>query len=420
MFKRSQTRSYTRTFQIPWGAVSLPSLFLLIEFFDELSYTVDGAALPVIRAELGLSYAQIGLLFGLPTIVSTLVEPVLMLLGDTRMRKRLVVGGGLAVTLALLLVGSAGSFPALLLAFALAYPASGAFVTLSQATLMDLNPGREGQLMARWTLAGSLGTLAGPLLVAAGFALGLGWRWAFFALAGLGLALTLLASLQRFPDRVSAHPAQVGGLQASAAGQESLRTLAATAWAALRSPQLLRWIVLLQMSDLLLDILVGYAPLYFTDVIGASPAQASLLLTVLMVSSLASDALLIPVLERVPGRAVVRASAAVTIVLYAALLLAPWPLVKIVLMVLVRFSTLGWYSVLQGEAYAALPGKSGTVMAVSSVVGLLGGVMAWSVGWVASVAGLPAAMWLLLAGPLSLALFVPRPAAGKLIMTPDA
>jgi FSR family fosmidomycin resistance protein-like MFS transporter len=420
MSKHTQAKSFTRTFQIFWGAFSLTALFLLIEFFDELSYTVDGAALPVIRAELGLSYAQIGLLFGLPAIVGTLVEPVLMLLGDTRLRKRLVLGGGLMMSLALLIVGLAGSFPALVLAFMLAYPASGAFVTLSQATLMDLNPGREAQMMARWTLSGSLGTLVGPLLVAAGFALGLGWRWAFFVLAGLGLALTLLASLQRFPERVSDQPDQGAGLPANATDHESLRSLVAHAWSALRSPQLLRWILLLQMSDLLLDVLAGYAPLYFTDVIGASPTQASLLLTVLMISSLVSDALLIPVLERFPGRLVVRASAAVTFVLYAALLVAPWPAVKIGLMVLVRFSTFGWYSVLQGEAYAALPGKSGTVMAVSSVVGLLGGLIAWLVGWVASLSGLPAAMWLLLAGPLSLALFVPRTPGRRVEMTPDA
>jgi hypothetical protein len=99
-------------------------------------------------------------------------------------------------------------------------------------------------------------------------------------------------------------------------------------------------------------------------------------------------------------------------------MLVPWPAAKIVLMILVRFSTFGWYSVLQGEAYAALPGKSGTVNAVESVFGLLGGLMAWSVGWVANEAGLPAAMWLLLVGPLSLALFVPRPAREKIKMTP--
>ena len=48
------------------------------------------------------------------------------------------------------------------------------------------------------------------------------------------------------------------------------------------------------------------------------------------------------------------------------------------------------------------------LMAIGSVVGLLGGGLAWLVGWVASQAGLPAAMWLLVFGPVSLVLFVPR------------
>ena len=74
-----------------------------------------------------------------------------------------------------------------------------------------------------------------------------------------------------------------------------------------------------------------------------------------MLASLASDLLLIPLLERVPGRTVVRLSATASIFIYAAWLLAPWPLVKMVLLVAVRFSTIGWYQVLQGEAYAACP-----------------------------------------------------------------
>jgi hypothetical protein len=127
-----------------------------------------------------------------------------------------------------------------------------------------------------------------------------------------------------------------------------------------------------------------------------------------MLASLASDLVLIPLLERVPGRTVVRLSATASIFIYAAWLLAPWLLAKLVLLVAVRFSTIGWYQVLQGEAYAAAPGRSGTVMALTSAAGILGGGLTWLVGWTAGQAGLPVAMGLLLLGPLSLALFVPR------------
>ena len=64
---------------------------------------------------------------------------------------------------------------------------------------MDQNPGRQAQMMARWTAAGSLGNLIGPLLLAGGFALGWGWRWAFAGLAGLALVLVTGTLLARFP-----------------------------------------------------------------------------------------------------------------------------------------------------------------------------------------------------------------------------
>lgn len=47
------------------------------------------------------------LLIGIPGIINTFIEPGLLLLGDTRMRKALVIGGGLAILAALLMVGSA-------------------------------------------------------------------------------------------------------------------------------------------------------------------------------------------------------------------------------------------------------------------------------------------------------------------------
>lgn len=57
---------------------------------------------------------QIGILLGLPVALSTLLEPALMLLGDTRVRKHLVIAGligwtaglaGLQTAMWLLLLG---------------------------------------------------------------------------------------------------------------------------------------------------------------------------------------------------------------------------------------------------------------------------------------------------------------------------
>jgi FSR family fosmidomycin resistance protein-like MFS transporter len=131
------------------GTASLTLIFLLIEFFDELHYGVHGAALPAIRTSLGLDYNQVGLLLGLPSLVNTFIEPALMRLGDTHWRRNLIASGGLALTLALFLYASTSAFTILLLASILAFPATGAFVSLSLASLVDRHPSREAQMMAR-------------------------------------------------------------------------------------------------------------------------------------------------------------------------------------------------------------------------------------------------------------------------------
>ncbi len=175
MLKQKQKKSVTRH-KITPSVISIGVLFLLIEFFDEFHYGVQSAILPAMRSDLGFTYAQVGVLLGLPQVIGTIIEPVLMLLGDTRLRKKLMVGGGITIVLSLLLLAGAGSFPVVLAAFIISFPASGAFVTLSQASLMDRNQGRETRMMARWTLAGSLGAVLGPLVLAGGFALAFGWR----------------------------------------------------------------------------------------------------------------------------------------------------------------------------------------------------------------------------------------------------
>jgi FSR family fosmidomycin resistance protein-like MFS transporter len=215
----------------------------------------------------------------------------------------------------------------------------------------------------------------------------------------------LLLVLITFSKRITPGSA----LQPSSQAVNSTKALLMGFWDAMRNPQLMRWMLLLPISDLLLDVLTGYLPLYFTDVTGFSNAQASLMMSALMLAGLISNIVLIPMLEKFPGRKLVRLSALITGIFYAIWLIVPWLWAKIGLIILIKLVTMGWYEVLQGEAFAAVPGKSGTVMAISSLIGLLDGGIAFLIGWVASHAGLPAAMWILLLGPISLVLFVPKP-----------
>ncbi|HEX8088536.1 MAG TPA: MFS transporter, partial [Blastocatellia bacterium] len=231
------------------GALSFTLTLLLIEFLDELVFGAREAAWPLIRDDLGLSYVQVGLLLSLPHLVGHFVELLLGILADVWNRRAIVLCGGVAFALALIVMASSNSFPLLLASLILFSPASGAFVGLSQATLMDSDAARHESNMARWTLFGSLGLVTGPLALGAGAALGASWRGSFLAFALLALVLLKLASRFSFAtnaprDERSDSPALGGG--------------ARRAFAALRRREVLRWLLLLQFSDLMLDVLNGF------------------------------------------------------------------------------------------------------------------------------------------------------------------
>jgi FSR family fosmidomycin resistance protein-like MFS transporter len=89
-------------------------------------------------------------------------------------------------------------------------------------------------------------------------------------------------------------------------------------------------------------------------------------------------------------------------------LLIPGLLPKLLLLGLLGLFNAGWYSILQGQLYSAMPGQSGTVMAVGSLFGLVGSLLPLGIGLTAERFGLNAAMWLLLAGPVALLVGIPR------------
>lgn len=377
----------------------LPTVFLLllvIEFLDEFVYGAQEAAWPLIRSDLGLTYAQVGLLMSVPGMISVFFEPAIGILGDSRLRRALILGGGLTFAIALLLVGTSISFLMLLSALILFSPASGAFVSLSQAALMDADPARHEQNMARWTLAGSIGVVAGPLILTAVGEFGGSWRMVFLGFVAL-VAFAWRSTAIRYQPADNGQSAQEQGLW------EGLRG----ALQALKRGEVLRWLILLEFSDLMLDVLYGYLALYFVDVAGMSPLGASAAVSVWTGVGLLGDFLLIPLLERVRGLTYLRISAWVELLLFPAFLLAPWLPVKLVLVGLLGFFNSGWYSILQGQLYSAMPGQSGAVMAVNNVSGLFGKLIPLAIGLAAESFGLGSAIWLLLAGPLALLVGLP-------------
>jgi MFS transporter, FSR family, fosmidomycin resistance protein len=304
----------------------------------------------------------------------------------------LIVAGGVGFAASALLAGVSIGFWTLLLALVLGNSSSGAFVSVTQATLMDVEPAQRERNMARWTLAGSFGYAGGPLLLAAALWLGFGWRE---LIVSLGLAaLPLAAAARRLPR---------GGDD----GQD-LRTSARRALDALREREVVRWLLVLEGADLLGDVFHGYLALYFVDVAHADASAAALGVATWTAASLAGDGLLLWVLRRLPGTTYLRATALAALVAYPAFLLVPGYGAKLAVAGLLGLLNSGWYAIPKAGLYGALPGRSGAAVAVGGLGGLLGATVPLVLGLVAGAAGLAATMWILLLAPVALLVLLPR------------
>jgi FSR family fosmidomycin resistance protein-like MFS transporter len=380
---------------------TLAVTLLLIEFLDEFVYGAGEAAWPLIRTDLGLSYAQIGILLSVPGFLGSFIEPAMGILADVWKRRVLVLGGGIVFALALLLTAASQHFLLLLVAFILFSPASGVFVGLAQATLMDGDPDRHEQNMARWTFAGSAGVVAGPVALGLAAGQGLGWRGLYVAFCVL--ALVLLGMAWRIPYPRGRPDSRLSGFKEGVV--DALR--------ALRRGEVLRWLTLLEFADLVMDVLLGFLALYFVDVVGVTAVEAGVAVAIWTGAGLVGNLLLIPLLERIAGLRYLRLSAVLELALFVAFLLVPSPWAKFALLAPLGLFSTGWYSVLKAQLYRAMPGMSGTVLTVGNVFGLAASLLPLGLGLVAERFDLRATMWLLSLGPIALLIGVPGSRGGS-------
>jgi FSR family fosmidomycin resistance protein-like MFS transporter len=328
----------------------------------------------------------------LPGLFGSALDPLIGMAGNSRRRGALVFAGGIAFAVSAALSAVALGFWTLLVALLIGNPATGAFVSLAQATLMDRDPVDRDRNMARWTLAGSVGYVAGPVLIAGGVALGLGWRGVLLGLSVVALPLALAAR------RIAAPPAPTPP-------SRPVRAFLA----ALRDRHVLRWLALLEAADLLLDVFHGFLALYFVDVVGVGPVEAALAVAVWTGAGLIGDAALLGVLRRMSGLRYLRVSALCALVAYPAFLGVPSLPAKLVLLAFLGLLNSGWYALPKAGLYSALPGASGTAVAVAGVGGIVGAGVPAALGFLAQSVGLGPTRWLLLLAPAALLAGIPGP-----------
>jgi MFS transporter, FSR family, fosmidomycin resistance protein len=322
-----------------------------------------------------------------PGFVGSALDPLIGAAGDTSRRRALLVLGGVGFALSTALSAGALGFWTLLAALVIGNPAVGAFVSLAQATLMDLAPAQHERNMACWTLAGSVGYVGGPVLVAIALWLGLGWRAAIVGLAAAAVPVTMAA--RRLP-------------QSPGTNGESLRASLRYALAALRRRDVLRRLAVLEVADLLGDVFHGFLALYLVDVARFDVRTAALGVGVWTGAALIGDALLLAVLRRFDGTSWVRLTGLLTLACYPAFLLVSGTGAKLALAAVLGLLNSGWYAIPKAGLYRALEGRSGAAVAVAGFGGLAGSAVPLVLGLVAGAVGLGPTMWILLIAPLGL------------------
>jgi len=345
---------------------------------------------PDLQRAFGVDYTSTALaLFVVPTLVGAIVEPPLLVLADRWPRKRLVVGGLLAMGLGSLAAGLSPWFVPFVVATTVWFVGTGIGVGVAQAEVVDGGVDGPERPMLRWVLLGTLGDLAAPALCAGLGALGFGWRGAFVAAGAASIAYALVLATQRFAPR----PRDEADDEPTVL--EALRR-------ALGNRRLMLWLVGVWTCDLLDELFVVFGSLHLRDALGADVYARAAILAIDVVGGVVGLWATARFFSDRPPLKVLAASAGLCLMSYAAWLAAPSMEASAALVFVVGATTAPLYPYAQAQAYRALPGEPGTVNALEVVFTPLDLAVPFLLGLLADAFGPIAALGVLALQPLTL------------------
>lgn len=389
------------------GARWLRGVLLSTALLDELTFGFLVVGLPLARDTFHMTYEQIGLLFTAGAISALAIEPVINLASDHISKRVPILAGMFCLMGTFALAGLTDRYVLLVLAVALADPAIGAAVGLSQAALVEQQPNTATRTMARWTMLSSVGDLLSPLVVAATVAIGGGWT----ALSLMAAALWLLAAGVALPLRFPRPAVSLTSddESSSSAWVEMRQAIVA----ALHDWVLFRWMGILFMATMVDEIFLGFAGLMLHDRLHATVQSTSLILALGMIGGMVGLLMLERVLARSSDqqRAGIRLLpwlALLTLAGIVALLLAQALWLGAVALFAIGLGATGWYPVARAATYERLPGHAGLARAITGLVMPLELILPAVVGVLASQFGLVTALGFLGLAPVGVLLLAPR------------
>lgn len=348
----------------------------LVHLLNDLTQAMLPSIYPMLKAQFGLSFTQVGLITLVFQCTASLLQPWIGLYTDRKPMPFLLPLGMCATLVGVLLMSVAASFPALLVAAALIGVGSSTFHPEASRVARLASGGRFGFAQSLFQVGGNIGSALGPLL-AAGIIVGRGQgNIAWFA-ALVVVAIAVLVRVSRWHrDHLASLPRKAAAPALSPLSQG--RVVGALAVLAL----------LVFSKYIYMSSLTSYYTFYLIDKFGVSVASAQMYLFLFLAAVAAGTFMGGPIGDRIGRKRVIWMS-----ILGAAPFTLMLPYVDLlwtaILSVVIGFVISSAFSAIVVFAQELMPGKVGMIAGI--FFGLMFGVSgigAAAMGHLADVAGI--------------------------------
>lgn len=348
----------------------------LVHLLNDLTQAMLPSIYPMLKAQFGLSFTQVGLITLIFQCTASLLQPWIGLYTDRKPMPFLLPLGMCATLVGVLLMSIAASFGALLVAAALIGVGSSTFHPEASRVARIASGGRFGFAQSLFQVGGNVGSALGPLLAAA-IIVGRGQgNIAWFAVL-VAVAIAVLVRVSRW------HSAHLAALPRKAAAPAVSPVSKGRVIGALAVLALLVFSKYIYMSSL-----SSYYTFYLIDKFGLSVASAQMYLFLFLAAVAAGTFMGGPIGDRIGRKRVIWMS-----ILGAAPFTLMLPYVDLlwtaILSVVIGFVISSAFSAIVVFAQELMPGKVGMVAGI--FFGLMFGVSgigAAAMGHIADVAGI--------------------------------
>ncbi len=250
-------------------------LLSLTHGFNEFFSVVVPPLFPFLVPDLGISYADTGLLVVVFFVTYSVAQLPVGRVANHYSARRLLVGGQALLSVGIALVAFAPTYETMLAGMVVAGVGGSTYHPTGMSVISDAeSESTHGRSMGIHGMLGTFGTVAAPVAVG-GLALALGWRPALLGGAGAGLAFAVVLAVA-YPHAVSGtgSDAALGEALRAGLGGGTVRAAGGRALTFLRSPAMLVLVALFAVVGAEVRAVQSFTTLFAADAVQGTDAAA--------------------------------------------------------------------------------------------------------------------------------------------------